>query len=304
MFTFTTPLNSDAIEYGDTAAIFLAFFRNRTKFLQSNDNYQKEGRTWLPYTMQRWAEELPWLSAQRIRRIIRKLEDAGILLRKFLSPRAADRTTYLAFADEADQISKIPSNQNRPKTPKIAYPKHVPPEASKLAESVAQSPTDDRDVIDNGHLSPATNGFIETENCTIRVKIEDLNSNTDIPHPAPASPPPAAGKLKLESIKQGCSRIARNLVDRFSPQKYEARLNGCGEVIHLPLYRDMNARRLIVEDLVERAHGDYGFLKSWSEDWKPHNGRLAIPLHVNHWREVMDHYRATQPAPHNGSETP
>ena len=111
---------SDAQAYGsaDIAAILynLRFWLRHNlaneRHLDPRDRYHiRDGRVWTFNTLQAWSELFPWLSQPQIKRLLKKLEDNGILLKsRSYNSKKYDRTTWYSL-DEPEFIVGRPKEE-------------------------------------------------------------------------------------------------------------------------------------------------------------------------------------------------
>lgn len=99
--------NSLAISFGSNAATFI----NRLDYwLQQGYGELHNNKRWIFNTYQQWSDQLPWLSVDQIKRIIRKLKDDGILLIERLKRHQWRQVNYYTL--NYDRIAEILSEPN------------------------------------------------------------------------------------------------------------------------------------------------------------------------------------------------
>lgn len=111
-----------AKQFGVHSAILLNHFQFWILNNRANDRNQKHGRTWTYNSIKSYAEQFPYLSVEQVRHAIDKLVEKGVLVKACWNDRAADRTSWYAFSDEA---TWLPDQSHLGKTPNEdgKYPK-------------------------------------------------------------------------------------------------------------------------------------------------------------------------------------
>jgi len=143
----------DAIEHGVHAAVLIANLRFWILHNKANEKHLFEGRTWTFNSAKAFAELFPYLSADQIRRAIKKLVDANVIMTRALSQNSWDRVNWYAFADEARMLKM-------PRSPELPHSAKSPNAFGGIAESIrrnrsidsAESPnhwTDNKQQIEN-----------------------------------------------------------------------------------------------------------------------------------------------------------
>lgn len=66
----------------------------------ANDKHNYEGRTWTYNSSKAFEKLFPWLSSQKIARLLRKMEDLGIIEVGNFNDSPYDRTKWFTFTDE------------------------------------------------------------------------------------------------------------------------------------------------------------------------------------------------------------
>lgn len=96
VYTFDTEVAK--LVGADAAAIFqnIAFWCAKNAV---NGKDMHEGRAWTYNSARAFAELFPWLSADRIRRALKKLEGAGLIVSGCFNKAPYDRTKWYAIAD-------------------------------------------------------------------------------------------------------------------------------------------------------------------------------------------------------------
>ena len=97
VYTFDTEVA--ALVGADAATVFqnILFWCMRNK---ANGQNEHDGRFWTYNSARAFAELFPWLSADQIRRALRKLETAGLIVSGNYNKVGYDRTKWYAVGDE------------------------------------------------------------------------------------------------------------------------------------------------------------------------------------------------------------
>ncbi|WP_238941809.1 hypothetical protein [Bacillus sp. REN10] len=80
-------------------------------WLQSSE-HEHDGRKWVYNTYEQWQEHFPFWSISTIRRSIKSLEDAGLLIAGNFNKRKSDKTKWYSIDFEKVEGLNSPSVQN------------------------------------------------------------------------------------------------------------------------------------------------------------------------------------------------
>ncbi|CAE6835046.1 hypothetical protein [Paraburkholderia domus] len=97
----------DASQYGVDCAILLYNLRFWIFYNWTNSKHQVDGRTWTFNSAKAYAQQFPYLSEDKIQRLLTKLTDAQIILRRAGSMDKWDRTNWYAFVDQDAQLAPM-----------------------------------------------------------------------------------------------------------------------------------------------------------------------------------------------------
>lgn len=141
--------------HGVDAAILIENFRFWIAKNKANNRHFYDGRWWTYNSVKAFSELFPYWSGPQVRRIIEKMEDAGVLVSGSYNQNPWDKTKWYAFGDGFDLMKKsVPfaeigksdtdiNTDTTPHTPKgadalfdtfwTAYPVKVGKDAAKRA---------------------------------------------------------------------------------------------------------------------------------------------------------------------------
>lgn len=97
---------SVAKRYGVEAAIMLENFRFWIAKNKANGRHFYDGRYWTYNSIKAFSELFPYWSAPQIRRILDKLESAGVLVSGSFNSSPWDKTKWYAFSDKTDLLEQ------------------------------------------------------------------------------------------------------------------------------------------------------------------------------------------------------
>ena len=97
-----------AVQYGVDEAIFIENMRFWLAKNAANERHYYEGRYWTYNSSKAFAKLFPYWSTSQVNRIIKKLEDAGVLLSGNFNQSAYDRTKWYSL-NEQIHFAKSPN---------------------------------------------------------------------------------------------------------------------------------------------------------------------------------------------------
>lgn len=95
-----------AAQYGIKEAIVIHYFQRILTSNQQAGINEIDGRTWATRTTEEISYELPYFSIYQIKRIIEKLVQRNVLLKRQYYPNNYDRTNWYAFLDQNKFLSE------------------------------------------------------------------------------------------------------------------------------------------------------------------------------------------------------
>jgi hypothetical protein len=104
-----------AAKYGMLEAVLIHNFQHWIKLNRDNNRNFRDGRTWTYNSVKALHKQYHYISSDKIRRALDKLEEAGVLVKGVYNELPGDRTTWYAFADEAywipdsDHLASMPN---------------------------------------------------------------------------------------------------------------------------------------------------------------------------------------------------
>lgn len=106
-----------AAKYGVFEAILIGNFQFWIAKNKANGEKFFDGRTWTYNSVNAYADQFPYLTANQVRRALERLVSAGVMVVGNYNERAMDRTKWFAFADENEFLPHlanlpIPSGTN------------------------------------------------------------------------------------------------------------------------------------------------------------------------------------------------
>jgi hypothetical protein len=131
----------EAEKYGVDKAILINYLRIFIAANRSAGRSMHEGRAYTYNTHQEIAERHPFWTKQKVGRMVRELVDEGVLVVAHLSENRWDRTSYYAFADEANFLPPHVINSETSDDIKTETSDDINPEPSYTEESL-KSPKD------------------------------------------------------------------------------------------------------------------------------------------------------------------
>lgn len=102
-FLFETE---DAEKYGVEAAVVLHAIRFWIEKNRANNRHFHDGRTWTYNSTKGWADLFPFFSERRIRTILDRLVEIGVLVKGNYNEQRFDRTLWYAFAEDGESNSE------------------------------------------------------------------------------------------------------------------------------------------------------------------------------------------------------
>lgn len=93
--------------YGVDCAIFLHDLYYWVKYNEVRGQNEYEGRHWTFNSRKSYAYHFPYWSVDQIKRIVKKLVDAGIVVTAQLNKKNYDHTNWYSFSDEGFRLMKL-----------------------------------------------------------------------------------------------------------------------------------------------------------------------------------------------------
>ncbi|MEM5315555.1 hypothetical protein [Paraburkholderia sp. JHI869] len=122
----------DAVEHGVHAAVFLYNLRFWIQHNKANGKHLFDGRTWTYNSAKALSQLFPYLSADQIKRTIKKLVDGHVVVTRALSENSWERVNWYAFVDEARML-KMPESPDAPHSAKS------PNASGEIAQSIERN---------------------------------------------------------------------------------------------------------------------------------------------------------------------
>ena len=88
-----------AIEYGIEEAILIENLVHWIQKNKANNKHYHDGRYWTYNSAKAFAEQFPYMNESKVKRIVAKLVDAGIIMKGNFNENQYDRTCWYAFTD-------------------------------------------------------------------------------------------------------------------------------------------------------------------------------------------------------------
>lgn len=95
----------EAMRHGLDEAILINYLRLYISGNRARGQEQHNGRTYTYNTYEEIASQHPFWSKQKVGRMVRSLQEKGVILVDYLSEKPFDRTSYFAFVDEDSMLS-------------------------------------------------------------------------------------------------------------------------------------------------------------------------------------------------------
>lgn len=155
---------ADAVAYGSAdLATLVGALRHWLRKNKANGVHLHDGRVWTYNSHAAWSELFPWLSEQQIKRLLKKLEESGILIKANYNQYRFDRTTWYSINETEFEVDKP--------EPQLKSTELLPPEPE--AENTDFSPQ-----------SKSTNARSRSTRLTVFKSFTTTTNNT---HNAPAN---------------------------------------------------------------------------------------------------------------------
>lgn len=111
-----------AVKYGVPEAIFIHNIYWWAEKNRANGQHFYEGRAWTYNSLDAFAELFPFWSQSQVKRLVKKLEEAGGILLGNFNKKAFDRTRWYAVSDDVLElyrgtISSVPLDETVPPIP-------------------------------------------------------------------------------------------------------------------------------------------------------------------------------------------
>ena len=138
-----------AKQYGVDNAIMIWNFQYWIQHNEANGMHYHDGRTWTYNTVEAFTKIFPFWSRGQIRRILKSLEDSGVIITGNYNQSAYDRKTWYAFTDSFLQM-------------------HLPISTNGQAENVKSNIVSNKNnlvinKLENEDDKPADGGLFPTE---------------------------------------------------------------------------------------------------------------------------------------------
>lgn len=163
---------------------------------QANGRHFYDGRFWTYSSIEALAKILPYFSAQQIRRLLKKLQDEGILYTANYNKNTWDRTVWYALDNKILRIIEGVDG------------------IDKAAQQEAPGDFQNRQM----HLSKSTNGCVEIDKC-----IKGTDKRTDIKEREENAPQPPKGEKRSRFIPPTVEEVAaycRERNNQVDPQTF------------------------------------------------------------------------------------
>ena len=102
----------DAVKYGVEKAVILYNLKFWITRNLANEKHRHDERTWTYNSAEAFAKLFPYFNAQKIARLLRQLEDAGVIVSGNYNLAGYDQTKWYAFVDEETVFQGQFSNLN------------------------------------------------------------------------------------------------------------------------------------------------------------------------------------------------
>lgn len=106
-----------AAKFGMLEAVLIWNFQHWIKLNRDNNRNFRDGRTWTYNSVKALHKQYHYISQDKIRRALDKLEQAGVMVKGVYNEHPGDRTTWYAFADEdqwipmSDHLAPMPNGE-------------------------------------------------------------------------------------------------------------------------------------------------------------------------------------------------
>ncbi len=151
-----------AQKYGMAAAVLYRNFQYWIAKNKANDKNFREGRTWTYNSGRALADLHAYMSVWDVRKALKTLIDAGVLIAANYNEQGYDRTTWYAFKDEKTALKGLPAHLWNPrmgekpaKTPFVESTNGLVNSANALVKSTNQY------QIQNPNIKPDKNKGVE-----------------------------------------------------------------------------------------------------------------------------------------------
>ncbi len=136
-----------AAEYGIEAAVLINHFQFWIVKNAASGKHQHDGRTWTYNTAKAYAVLFPYMSEDKIKRLLRKLEELGVLVSGNHNKSHYDRTKWYAFKDEDKWLKS--SGQKFP-IDRAELPDGKDESARPIPDNNTDNNTDKNSITDSG----------------------------------------------------------------------------------------------------------------------------------------------------------
>ncbi|RKP44712.1 hypothetical protein [Pararobbsia silviterrae] len=186
----------DAVRYGVNAAVILQNLRFWILHNKANGKHQHQGRTWTFNSARAFSLLFPYLSADQVKRILRKLVDEGVLLARTLAEDSWDRVNWYAFDDESKHLAQ-------PETPVAAHGANSPNASGGIAPSMGRKRTVDGAKSPNHKTDVNTDKKRRSKSISAAAQPDD-----DFEQAWALYPSRGGGNSKADALKAWKARIA------------------------------------------------------------------------------------------------
>ena len=140
----------------------------------ANEHNIHDGQVWTYNTLSAWTELFPWLSADQIRRLLKKLEQSGLLVKGNYSENKFDKTVWYSLKEPEFCL-------NQPEPPVVVDVANSPHRESEPAASMLRNrrshPVESPHVTDNKQqISKSVKNNARAENFSLDQIIVNLQT--------------------------------------------------------------------------------------------------------------------------------
>lgn len=149
-----------AIKYGVEEAIMIENLSYWIEKNAANNRHFHDGRFWTYNTAEAFTRLFPFWSAPQIRRIMKSLEEKGVIIVGEFNDSSYDRTKWYAFTDSFEQNRELDltksstrSNGNERPIPSNYTNNNIPPSQTVSKDTICSTPDGEREPeinFDNG----------------------------------------------------------------------------------------------------------------------------------------------------------